>query len=82
MDTNKAAADNKPSNKEPLDPLRRMFVPIEKRMTNGNMTFQTLDKERYYRTSQGVILRVAPKVNGKKAKKERQRRRRQEEKKT
>lgn len=83
MDTTENTANvggTKSGVKEPLDPLRRVFVPIEKRMTNGNMTFQTSDKERYYRTSDGVILRVAPKINGKKAKKERRKLREQEKK--
>ena len=52
-----------------IDPLNRVFVPIEKRMLNGNLTFQTSDKERYVRTSDGVIRRSTPKVNGKLAKK-------------
>ncbi len=78
MDTNKATDTKVPDANKPLDPLRRVFVPIEKKMLNDNWTFKTLDKERYYRTSAGVILRVAPKINGKRAKKDRQKRRQQE----
>ncbi|MFI5222673.1 MAG: hypothetical protein ACHQX3_00260 [Nitrospirales bacterium] len=57
--------------KPPIDPLRRVFVPIEKRMTNGNLTFQTMDREQYIRTPDGVIRRKKSKVNGKLAKKAR-----------
>ena len=58
--------------KPPIDPLRRVLVPIEKRMTDGNRTFQTSDHERYIRTSDGVIRRKHPKINGKLAKRARQ----------
>lgn len=60
----------------PIDPLQRVFVPIEKRMTNGNLTFQTTDHQRYIRSSDGSIRRSTPKVNGKDAKKARQKCRR------
>ena len=56
---------------EPIDPLRRILVPIEKRMTNGNLTFRTSDSDQYIRTSDGVIRRKHPKINGKIAKKAR-----------
>lgn len=46
---------------EKIDPLRRIFIPIEKRMTNGEMTFRTMDKEQYIRAANGVIRRKYPK---------------------
>lgn len=67
MDTNKAATDEAqsqstmPSAPKPLDPLRRIFVPIEKRMTDGRLAFQTSDGEQYVRAQNGVIRRKNPK---------------------
>lgn len=47
----------------PLDPLHRVFVPIEKRMLDGNWRFRTLDKTQYTRDGKtGVIRRAVPKV--------------------
>ena len=55
-----------------LDPLRRVFVPIEKRDMHGVWHFATVDSDRYTRDpTTGVIRRVQPKVNGKRAKKAR-----------
>jgi len=55
-----------------IDPLHRIIIPIEKRMTNGDLTFRTQDGERYIRSTSGVIRRKVPKINGKVAKRERQ----------
>ena len=77
MDTNSNATTEalqpiSSSVNEPLDPLRRVLVPIEKRMTNGNWVFRTSDNVRYIRMDNtGVIRRAQPKVNGKLAKKAR-----------
>lgn len=70
MDTMNIAKDFL-NEEEPLDPLRRVFVPIEKRMLDGRMIFQTTDRCQYLRDDRGVIVRRYPKVNGKKAKKNR-----------
>lgn len=73
MEAQRNAEGQKPSANGPaIDPLRRIIVPIEKRMTDGNLTFQTSDRDRYIRTPDGVIRRAAPKVNGKRARKARQ----------
>lgn len=58
---------------EKIDPLRRIWVPIEKRNTDGSWGFRTTDGERYRRDENGVIRSIAKKVNGKIARKERQR---------
>lgn len=63
--------DTQKQTSEPIDPSRRILVPIEKRMTNGNRTFQTSDRDQYIRTPNGVIRRKHPKVNGRIAKKAR-----------
>jgi hypothetical protein len=78
VDTTKAtdsAESAKPNANEPLDPLRRVFVPIEKRMLNGQMTFRTTDQTQYFCDDKGVIKRRFAKVNGKRAKKSRQKQR-------
>lgn len=54
-------ADQQPS----IDPLRRVFVPIEKRTLNGTLVFKTHDKTIYARLDNGSIRRAVPKVNGK-----------------
>lgn len=54
-----------------IDPLYRVFVPREGRDVNGHWTFRTLDGDKYRRDESGAIRRVAPKVNGKLAKKRR-----------
>jgi hypothetical protein len=51
----------------PIDPLRRVFVPIEKRTANGTLVFRTLDKQVYVRLEDGSIRRATPKMNGKEA---------------
>jgi hypothetical protein len=55
----------------PLDPLRRVLVPIEKRTANGTIVFRTTDKEVYFRHTDGSIRRASLKVNGKEARKAR-----------
>jgi hypothetical protein len=42
-----------------IDPLRRVFVPIERRMSDGNFRFRTQDKQRYVRLANGQIRRMA-----------------------
>lgn len=49
-------------NPQKLDPLKRVFVPIER---NGR--FQTLDGQIYERTESGAIRRDVPKRRGKAA---------------
>ena len=58
-------ADQQPS----IDPLRRVFVPIEKRTPAGTLVFRTSDKTLYFRASDGSIRHSTPKVNGKQARK-------------
>jgi len=53
-----------------LDPLRRVFIPIEKRNVHGVWTFETTDGERYLRDpNTGVIRSAVVKINGKLARK-------------
>jgi hypothetical protein len=60
-----------PKAKAPLDPLRRVFIPIEKVMTNGNFRFRTLDRTRYTRDgTTGAIRRADPKPLTKKQRRE------------
>jgi len=60
-----------------IDPLRRVFVPIEKRDVRGNWVFQTLDKQKYIRNAAtGQIRTLTRKVNGKVARKVRAKQRR------
>lgn len=60
MDTHK----QKPT----IDPLRRVFVPIEKRTAKGTIVFRTSDKTMYARLEEGgPIRRVVPKIRGKAA---------------
>jgi len=48
--------------KKPLDPLRRVLVPIEKRMADGNFRLRTTDRTRYTRNAHtGTIFRADPK---------------------
>ena len=53
--------------KEPIDPLRRVFIPIEKRREDGTRVLWTSDKTKYVRGTDGTIRRAAPKVRGKAA---------------
>ena len=58
----------------PIDPLRRVFVPIERGLTGGALLLQTTDKQTYIRNGPGLPMRrIPPKVNGKIAKKARRR---------
>ena len=50
-----------------LDPLRRVFVPIERRTANGMLVFRTTDKRLYARLDNGSIRRAIAKVRGKAA---------------
>lgn len=48
---------DKPS--PPLDPLQRVFVPIERRNVDGDFVFQTQDGKKYIRNREtGQIRRV------------------------
>lgn len=49
----------------PLDPLKRVFVPIERVTAKGTRVFKTTDGDIYARLSDGSIRRAHPKVNGK-----------------
>lgn len=56
----------KEQEKIPYSP-RRIYVPIEKRNSDGTWVFQTSDGDRYVRGLDGSIRRRSPKVNGKEA---------------
>jgi hypothetical protein len=76
MDTQPRDTEDRASpvaQKPTLDPLRRVFVPIEKRDVHGRWTFNTSDGERYTRDEHGVIRNIRVKVNGKVARKMRRR---------
>lgn len=45
-----------------LDPLRRVFVPIERKNLDGTAVFFTTDKTQYIRGINGEIRRARPKV--------------------
>lgn len=51
----------------PIDPLRRVFVPIEKRTVAGTWVFRTTDRQLYARAGDGSIRRADKKVRGKSA---------------
>jgi hypothetical protein len=71
LDDGKVAA---PADQQrPIDPLRRVFVPVKKRKSDGTIVLQTLDHTQYQRHADGSIRRIHPKVNGKLAKKLRRR---------
>jgi hypothetical protein len=55
-----------------IDPLQRVFIPVERRNMDGTMSFRTIDGMKYKRGVDGTIRRVTPKVNGKEAKRRRQ----------
>jgi hypothetical protein len=61
-------ADQRPS----IDPLRRVFVPIERETADGTTVFRTTDRELYMRHTDGSIRSVQKKTNGKVARKMRQ----------
>lgn len=69
--------DSMTDQQHPTDPLRRVFIPVEKRTTQGTLVFRTLDKQMYARLDNGSIRRATPKVNGKEARKARARARRE-----
>ena len=51
-----------------LDPLRRVFVPLERRTSAGTIVFRTTDKELYCRVDEGMPMqRVNKKIRGKAA---------------
>lgn len=52
----------------PIDPLRRVFVPIEQRTPRGTIVFKTHDNRVYARREEGgPMYRAIPKVRGKAA---------------
>ena len=63
-------------NKAPLDPLRRVWIPVEKRTTAGTLVFKTSDNTLYARLESGAIRRAHPKVKGKAARRADKERRR------
>lgn len=52
---------------EKIDPLKRIFVPIEKRTAAGTLVFRTSDKQVYARLDDGSIRRAEKKIKGKAA---------------
>jgi hypothetical protein len=65
----KDAANKAVDQQRPIDLTRRIFIPIEKRQSDGTVVFKTLDHTQYQRCEDGSIRRIHPKVNGKQAKK-------------
>lgn len=59
----------KPENPLAIDPLRRVFAPIERVTRSGVTMLSTTDHEPYFRANDGSIRRVNVKVNGKLARK-------------
>lgn len=60
-----------------IDPLHRVFVPIEKRTASGDWRFRTTDNTRYTRHHPtGQIVHADPQPS--RSKKERRRRRQQQ----
>ena len=53
--------------KPEIDPLRRIFIPIEKRTTAGTFVFRTHDNLVYARLEDGSVRRAVKKVRGKAA---------------
>lgn len=45
-----------------IDPLRRVFVPIERINPHGVPVFRTMDGTRYYRDARGCIRRAVEKT--------------------
>ena len=68
MDTDNDNATEQPTgdvhsrvNEPVVNPLRRVFVPIEKRMADGNFRLRTTDRTRYTRNAHtGTIFRADP----------------------
>lgn len=52
----------------PIDPLKRVLVPIERRNLDGTFSF-ALEGQQYTRGLDGSIRSVNAKINGKKARK-------------
>ena len=59
----------KPPDAQPrgLDPLRRWWVPVEKKNVTGEYVFRTHDNQKYFRHLDGSIHRAVPKQRGKAA---------------
>lgn len=60
-----------------IDPLRRVFVPVERKNTDGTYVLRTHDKTTYIRGADGVLRRQIPKMNGKDARRARRMMRRE-----
>lgn len=56
-----------PKSQPAIDPLRRVFIPIERQAQNGTFVFRTTDNMTYARLGDGSIRRAQPKVRGKSA---------------
>jgi len=54
--TGKAGVDQR----LPIDPLRRVFVPVEGKNLDGTSSFKTRDGASYVRGTDGVIRRKRP----------------------
>jgi len=86
MDTDNDNATEQPTgdvqsrvNEPVVNPLRRVFVPIEKRMADGNFRLRTTDRTRYTRNAHtGTIFRADPKPLNKHARRREQAAQRQE----
>ncbi len=66
--------DKRPS----IDPLRRVFLPREGRMSNGDTMLRTVSNDVYIRDAEtGVVRSAQRKMNGKQSKRLRARVRRQ-----
>jgi hypothetical protein len=63
--------------KPSIDPLRRVFVPIEHKTSRGTIVFRTTDNRMYARVVDGSIRRAIPKQRGKSARRADKQQRRQ-----
>jgi hypothetical protein len=52
---------------EQIDPLHRIFVPIERPLSGGGATLKTTDGLKYYKLLDGSLQRAVQKVRGKAA---------------
>lgn len=54
------AAQTAADQRTPIDPLRRVFIPIERKQSDGTVRFKTHDKREYERRADGSIRRIHP----------------------
>lgn len=55
----------RPDQQQPIDLLRRVFVPIEYPTSNGEFVFRSTDGQAYKRDKTGAIRRLGKKPNNK-----------------